>query len=187
MELLRDYMNEHYAAARNQQMLRMQGMALYVSASSILFVQAILNFRNDFAVYTIGGVLILLAALCLYQNLVFHRTNRYHVEIARHSRKQITKILSGGSSLAQNDPNLIGEVVRSNRGLRLDDEEFEHQLDCAVRKTLKKSNFKVESRLHRSLFAIPVIIGFAGLMLVVSINWINEVICGLCSICQFGH
>jgi hypothetical protein len=65
--------------------------------------------------------MLLLAALCLYQNTVFHRANRYHVEVARQARKQITNVLKGGASLAQNDPNLIGEVVRSNFGIKLTD------------------------------------------------------------------
>ncbi len=180
MDLLRDYMNEHYAAARNQQMLRLQGMALYVSASSILFVQAVLSYPNRFAGYVIGAVLLLLATFCLYQNTVFHRINRYHVEIARQARKQVTKILSGGMSLAQNDPNLIGEVVRCNLGVRLKDEEFERQLNDAHKGLLAQSTIKIEGWLHRSLFPIPILIGLAGLVLVGYFTWIDK----LCMVCR---
>ena len=72
-----------------------------------------------------------LAALCFYQNTVFHRANRYHVEVARQARKQITKILNGGTSLAQNNPNFIGEVVRNNFGNKLSDTDFEKRLSDA--------------------------------------------------------
>jgi|EndMetStandDraft_6_1072998.scaffolds.fasta_scaffold72111_2 hypothetical protein len=180
MDLLRDYMNEHYAAARNQQMMRLQAMALYVSASAILFVQAVLHYTNHVAGYVIGAVMLLLAALCLYQNTVFHRANRYHVEVARQARKQITNVLKGGASLAQNDPNLIGEVVRSNFGIKLTDDVFEKCLNEASQDRLPKSSFKVEGWLHRSLFIIPVLIGLGGIVLIGYFAWIGKLICTLC-------
>jgi len=180
MDLLRDYMNEHYAAARNQQMMRLQAMALYVSASSILFVQAVLHYPDRLAGYVIGAVLLLLAILCLYQNTVFHRANRYHVEVARQARKQLTKILNGEVSVAQNDPNLIGEVVRTSFGKELSDNDFEKRLNEAQQGLLEKSQFKVEGWLHQSLLTIPLLIGLAGLILIGYFAWIGKLICTLC-------
>jgi len=126
------------------------------------------------------GRMLLLAALCLYQNTVFHRANRYHVEVARQARKQITNVLKGGASLAQNDPNLIGEVVRSNFGIKLTDDVFEKCLNEASQDRLPKSSFKVEGWLHRSLFIIPVLIGLGGIVLIGYFAWIGKLICTLC-------
>ena len=113
---MRDYMNEHYAAARHHQTMRLQMIALLVSASATIFVAGVRWITIPLVPALFGMTLVLLGILCLVLSSTFKRSNRYHVEIAKRTREQITTVLAGGTSHAIHDPNLIGRAVRNLGG-----------------------------------------------------------------------
>jgi hypothetical protein len=172
--LLRDYMNEHYAAPRHQQTLRVQSLALLSSASAVIFSQGILNSTkpNVTLVYGVGLLVIALVALLL--NSHFHRANRYHVEVARRARKAISKEIAAASdelespaSKVRVDPNKIGEAVRL-----VFEEDFKHLRDGAKYQAAfvrvlngTESKIKIERLLNSLMHLVPVLVAVGGIVL----------------------
>jgi hypothetical protein len=182
--LLRDYMNEHYAAARHQQTLRVQSLALLFSASNLIFIQAILNLDRKFqipqTVYFVesgaimGFSLISIAIVSWYFNKHFHQANRYHIEVAKRARNTYRDqiLLQSGTKIKSEieDPNLIGEAVRlvfeNNLPKCKWGDAYKEEL-ANVKDHGKESKLKLGELLHRTLYAIPLMIGSAGCILLV--------------------
>jgi hypothetical protein len=179
MALIRDYMNEHYSAARNHQRMRLQAMALYVSASSILFVQGVIHYKDGWPRYVVGVVLLILAALCLYQNYFFNRANRLHVKIARRARQEIVRgeMRGGEASPVWKDPSLIRKIIQPLRKKDLSDADF----DKAVRDFKDTGHLpEIEASLYWSLASIPLLIALAGAALLGLLSLPCDVICVFC-------
>lgn len=97
LELMKGYMDEHYAAARHHQTLRVPTLAFLASAAVVLFTRALElsegNSQNSFAGWYIGWGIIALGLFALIANRVFHRSNRLHSETAANCRKIIALYL----------------------------------------------------------------------------------------------
>jgi hypothetical protein len=171
-------MNEHYAAARHHQTMRLQSMALIVTASATIFVAGVKWAPFPLVPAFFGITLVVLGCLCMLLNATFNRSNRYHVEIAKRAREQITKVLEGGSSPAANDPNLIGRAIRNLGGGETDDNKFEEELRAVAADPNRKGpKFAVEASLHVALRWIPWLIILAGLLLA---GYLGNWLCFLC-------
>jgi hypothetical protein len=180
-ELLFGYLNEHYAAARHHQTMRLQTTALITSASAVIFAQGIIHAKNAFVTNTFGIALICLAILSLYFNGNFHRSNRYHTEVAKRSRDTLAEIVKDTTIAPEvRDPNLIGEAVREVEasGERYSDERYQKALS-AVKSGVNRKHPKVENRLNSVLQIIPFGIAAAGIFLLLLHNLLPQFI-GVC-------
>lgn len=181
--LLRDYMNEHYAAARHQQALRVQSLTLLSALAGVLFSNGILHYGDELVAWTYGVGLLIIALAAIFLNSHFHRANRYHVEIARRARNAMSDGLKAATHKTDSylhpyhdevrlDPNLIGGAVRigwDESGIHRvmeEDSIYYNALRGKIDGT-KTSERQIEKMLNNGMNLVPYILAVGGIVILV--------------------
>lgn len=171
-----DYLRENYNAARHHQTMRIATTAFFLATAGVLASKAVDSSPEKLP--WIGAVLIIVGMLSLALNILFHRANRLHVEIASWTRHIlcIGKEAPTFSSGANDDPNIIRKSVKPCMGLseyERDQRVFD-SLNGKISGLSPKSKsgiewkWKIEFGLSSLLNVIPSLIVFGGMVLLAS-------------------
>jgi hypothetical protein len=170
-QLMIEYMNEHYEAARHHQTLRAETAALMTAAATFLFGKAFSK-SPTYPVDYLGYALLAVGMIAFVANRRFHGANRLHSETATVCRKLLAK------TTGENDPVWVREAVkramnRVGHNPKLDDvleaaEEIKREKAelIAAGKQAKKPP-KIEDVLSIIFDIVPLAILAAGILVIV--------------------
>jgi hypothetical protein len=176
LRLIIEYMNEHYAAARHHQTMRMQMLAIFSAAASLLFSRGVTGAAPARGI--LGITLLLIAALSSFLNHRFSKANRYHVEVAKRARDAISSELSSENKTDEiSNPNVIGKAVRlmEAAGEGFSDKQYKEACDGELSVRSKK----IEPQLVWALNALTILVAIGGLFLIVE-SYIPQIMLSAC-------
>jgi len=165
--LLIEYMNEQYAAARQQQSLRTQTLAIFASAGAVIFINSLNTTMDSRAPTFFGAVLILLGLASAAMTLIFYRGNRLHAETATACRKLLAKSMEADPVHVRSAVGRVAKPPRYNPKFKDVKAAITTVIEEKRNEPDKSVGMKLDQLLSLALFSIPILLIVGGLLRIV--------------------